>query len=95
MAEQLDNYRASSCTPDVLNNYFDQTIHENDLFTKPNQIFNCDETGMPLNPKPSKVLVSKGTKHPRAITTGNKTQITVLACCNAAGYCLPPFVLYD
>ena len=98
MAEHLASNRASSCTPDVLNNYFDlleKTIHDNDLLAKPNQIFNCDETGMPLDPKPSRVLVSKGTKHPRAITTGNKTQITILACCNAAGYCLPPFVLFD
>ena len=98
MAEHLASNCASSCTPDVLNNYFDlleKTIHDNDLLAKPNQIFNCDETGMPLDPKPSRVLVSKGTKHPRAITTGNKTQITILACCNAAGYCLPPFVLFD
>ena len=92
MAEHLVSNRASSCTRDVLNNYFDlleKTIHDNDLLAKPNQIFNCDETGMPLDPKPSRVLVSKGTKHPRAITTGNKTQITILVCCNAAGYCLP------
>ena len=88
MAEHLASNCASSCTPDVLNNYFD-------LLEKTIHVFNCDETGMPLDPKPSRVLVSKGTKHPRAITTGNKTRITILACCNAAGYCLSPFVLFD
>ena len=34
MAEHLASNRASSCTPDVLNNYFDlleKTIHDNDL----------------------------------------------------------------
>ena len=49
MAEHLASNRASSCTPDVLNNYFDlleKKIHDNDLLAKPNQIFNCDETGM-------------------------------------------------
>ena len=96
--EQLANNRAAACTLDVLSNYFDlleQTVLDNDLVSKPNQIFNCDETGMPLNPKFPKGIVAKGIKHPRAVTTGNKTQMTVLACCNAAGYCLPPFVLFD
>ena len=78
---------ASACTPDVLSDYFDileQTIQENDLVSKPTQLFNCDETGMPLDPKPPKDVTAKGVKHPRAITTGNKTQITVYASCNAA-----------
>ena len=30
-----------------------------------------------------------------AVGLGDKTQITVLACCNAAGYALPPFVIFD
>ncbi len=70
-------------------------MEDNGLLSAPSQIFNCDETGMPLDPKPPKVIVPKGTKHPRTITTGNKCQITVLAACNAAGYVIPPFVIYD
>ena len=50
---------------------------------------------MPLDPNPTKAIVPRGTKHPRAITTGNKTQITVLACCNAAGFVISPFIVYD
>ena len=65
------------------------------VYSKPTQLFNCDETGMPLDPKPPKGVTAKGVKHPKAITTGNKTQITVLASCNAAGYCMPPFVIFD
>ncbi len=97
-AEPLAQCRARSCSKDVFIKYFDlleQTMNENDLLMKPSQVFNCDETGMPLDPKPPKVLVKKGVKHPQSITTGDKTQITVLACCNAAGYVLPPFVIYD
>lgn len=97
-AEQLSRVRYNCSNPESLNKYFDlleRTILENDLAAKPCQIFNCDETGMPLDPKPPKVIVHRGTKHPRAITSGDKTQITVLACCNAAGYVIPPFVIFD
>ena len=30
-----------------------------------------------------------------AVNSGNKTQITVLACVNAVGHCLPPMVIFD
>ena len=41
---------------------------------------------MPLDPCPPKVITQKGINHPALITTGDKTQITTLACCSAAGY---------
>ena len=37
----------------------------------------------------------KGVKHSTSITTGDKTQITTLACCSAAGYVIPPLVVFD
>ena len=36
----------------------------------------------------------RGEKHVQVVTSGNKAQITLLACENAAGYSLPPFVVY-
>ena len=93
-SEQVPNNRPAACTPDVLSNYFkslEQTVLEINLVSKPNQIVNCDKMRMPLNPKFPNGIVAKGVKHPRTVTTGNKTYITVLACCNAAGYCLPLF----
>lgn len=62
---------------------------------KPCLIFNCDETGMPLAPAPSKVVAVKGDKHPYSINSGNRAQITVLSCCSAAGYAIPPLVVFD
>ena len=50
---------------------------------------------MPLDPTPTKVVVLKGTKHPTSVISGNKAQITVVACCNAAGYVMPPMVVFD
>ena len=40
------------------------------------------------------MIAVKGQKHPRAITSGNKKQITVLACASAASYTLPPLVIF-
>lgn len=97
-AEKLSYSRAVSCSPDILDHYYDlleQTLSDNDLLDKPYQIFNLDETGIPLDPSPPKVVVPKGTKHPSFITTGNRAQITVLSCCNAAGSAMPPMVIFD
>ena len=68
---------------------------ENELHNKPAQIFNLDETGMPHDPSPPRVVAGRGTKNPSAPASGDKSQITVLACCSAAGYSLPPFVIFD
>ena len=79
------------------NKYFDlleQTFFENNISDFPGQIFNCDKTGLPLDHTPSSVVAVRGQKHPRAVTSGNKRHISVLACCNAAGYVIPPLVIF-
>jgi len=48
---------------------------------------------VPLDPSPPLIVAGKGQKHPSAIGSGDKSQITILACCNAAGYAMPPLVL--
>ena len=40
-------------------------------------------------------MFDKGTKNPSAYCTGDKAQITVLACVNAIGNGLPPMVIFD
>ena len=54
-----------------------------------------DESGFPLDPHSPFVLCKRGERHPAFITSGGKTQITVLACCNTAGYSIPPFVIFQ
>ena len=39
--------------------------------------------------------MKKGIKHSQSISSANNSQITVLACCNAAGAVIPPFVIFD
>ena len=97
-AEPLSYVRAVCSQPEILNHYYDllqQTLLEHDLVDKPNQIFNLDESGMPLDPCPPKVVTQKGVKHSTSVTTGDKAQITTLACCSAAGYVIPPLVVFD
>ena len=50
---------------------------------------------MPFDPTPPLVVARRGQKHPSAVGSGDKSQVTVLACCSAAGYAVPPFVIFD
>ena len=98
VAEPLSYARMVCSSPDILNRYYDlleSTLEENNLMDKPCQVFNADESGMPLDPPSLKVVATSGAKHSQVICSGNKAQITILACCNAAGYAMPPMVIFD
>ena len=60
----------------------------------PQRIYNMDETGVPLDPRPPKVVAPKGQKKVRYRCSGQKSQITVVACCNATGHAIPPFIIF-
>ena len=96
-AEPLAYVRFVCSKPEIPNAYFDlleKTLVDNDLLGQPCLIFNCDESGFPLSPRGPKVAAGIGQKHPTSVT-GNKGQITVLACCSAGGYAIPPLVIFD
>ena len=96
-AVPLSYARAMATDQDVLSRYFDMLedcLKGNGIFNRPANIFNCDETGLPLNPKCLKVIDEVGSKNPSYLTGNSKSQITVLACTSAAGYALPPFVIF-
>ena len=59
--------RLVASDPEIINNYYnllELTLSDNDLFDKPAQIFNIDETGMPLVPSPPSVIARGVQKHP-------------------------------
>ena len=58
-------------------------------------VFNVDESGMPLNPRPVKCAFQQGIKDPLAPSSGGKSQITIVGCINAAGNCTLPMVILD
>lgn len=59
------------------------------------RIFNVDETRMPLDPKKPRCVHRVGDRNPLSISLEDKTQITVVACVSAVGYCIPPMVIWD
>ena len=90
--------RAVANDPDIFEAYFDlleETLSQNNLLDNPNSIFNCDESGFSLDPKTGKLVGLKGIKEFNVITSGDKSQLTVLACVCASGYPIPPFIIFD
>ena len=61
---------------------------------KPMQIFNAGETGM-FGQKAGKMVAGRKEKYTFVATSGGKSQITVLACTNAAGFAMSPLVIFD
>ena len=88
--------RAIATDADVLDRYFSmlmETFTENGVLNRASQIYNCDETGLPLGAYNNRVVAKVGS-NPCCITTNTKTQVTVLACVSAAGITMPPFVIF-
>lgn len=96
--ESLAYVRAVCSNRVVLDRYFDlleDVMVKNALNDKPGRIFNLDESGIPLQHRPGRRIAVKGQKHVNVLTSGNKTNITLLACVSASGYALPPMVIYN
>ena len=67
VAVPLSVARAKAGDPVVLKGYFDmleECLRMNNIFDKPGCIFNCDETGIPLNPQCIKIIDKVGPKNP-------------------------------
>lgn len=83
---------------ETLKDYFrllQSVQEENDLFNKPSQLYNMDETGMPLEHRAPNVITKKGKRKVLYCSPGNKSQITVVGCVNASGQPIPPMVIFD
>ncbi|XP_028428578.1 uncharacterized protein LOC114552133 [Perca flavescens] len=93
----IDRGRASCAKRGPIEDYFrllTTTLEEHVLREKPRQIYNCDETGFQLETNRRQVIVPRGTKHAYRQAQGTREHITVLACLNAAGEDIPPFIIY-
>lgn len=76
-------------------NYFDileHTLQATCLHDYPALIFNMDESGFPLDPKPLKTIDIRGSKNPYFISSGSKSQVSIAACVSAAGQSLSSYV---
>lgn len=55
--------RMDALNQETIDHYFTllrETLTTHDLLNKPSQIYNMDETGVPLNPRPPKIVTTKG-----------------------------------
>ena len=80
--------RMDSTNREAIEQYFDlleETLTKHDLSDFPAQIYNMDESGVPLDPCPPNVVAEKGQKRVRYRVSGKKDQITVLGYVNAIG----------
>jgi hypothetical protein len=97
-AEGLSRYRNVGMNRETVTQYFHllaQVLEENELFDKPLNIYNMDETGMQLNNKPGSVVALKGSKSVTTLTACERGEtITVITCCNAEGVFLPPAFMF-
>ena len=67
----------------------------NQLMHSSNRIYNVDETGLCLDGHAPWVVALRGQKKVRYRTSGNKSQVKIIACVSASGQCMPPFVIFD
>ena len=96
--DNLERSQANAMTREVVDNYFvclKKTLDVSGLEKLPCQIFNCDETFLPLNISSKKVIALKNSKHVYSVSRGNSDHITLLCCASEAGIVLPPMIIYS
>ncbi len=57
--------RMNAMNPETVSQYFDlleDTMKELDLLSRPAQVYNVAESGMPLDPRAPNVIATRGTK---------------------------------
>ena len=76
-------------------NMLEKVATENTLAYTPWNIFKIDESGLQVNNKSGALITGKGSKNVHVLISGGKSEnITVIACCNAAGHSLPLLLIF-
>ena len=96
-AEKLEQSRAMACTKESVYAWFDQFetfCRENNINT-PDQIYNCDESGFPMQTAlSSKVCCDRTIRRNFQVASNSKTSITTLQCICANGSVVPPAIIF-
>ena len=97
-SDPLDRNRAEALNPSILNEYYNllnTVLIDNGILNNGRQIFNCDETFIPLDYSREMVVTVRGTKNVYRQSQGTSEHITMLCCASAAGFPLPPMIIFD
>ncbi len=79
--DALAQTHANTVTANIIKTYFalvEKTLMSNDLVIHANRVYNMDQSGSPLDLKPSMVVTLRGTKKVHCRTFGNILQIASL-----------------
>ena len=96
--DSTSNTRMDAINSETISQYNElvkETLEQNKLMNSPQQIYNIDETGVPLDPNALIVVAARGSKKVRVKSTGKKGQITVMTCGNASGQVLLSLLIFD
>ena len=97
-SDPLDRNRAEALNSSIVNEYYDllhTVLTDNNILNNARQILNCDETFVPLDYSREKVVTTKGAKNVYRQSQGTSEHITMLCCASAAGFPLPPLIIFS
>ena len=86
--DNLDHGRSRTNNQVVMDKFFKllkEELESIDILNKPEHIFNADKTGIDLNARSGKVIVSKNSKHAYSEQKAPRDHITFMVCCSASG----------
>ena len=89
------NVRMDCVNPEAMSQYFDllnDVLEEYGLKMEPERIYNGDETGMPLDHRPPKIVTQRGQEKVRYRTAGIRARLLLSG---VFGHAVPPFVIWD
>lgn len=95
--DNLERSRAEALNPEVVRSYFellDKVLTDNGIKNSPRQIYNTDETFIPLNESKEKAVTVKNTKTVYSQSMGSTEHITLLCAGSATGTAIPPMIIY-
>lgn len=90
--------RMDSTTNDAIVQYYnllEKTLLDHNVSENSAQIYNMDESGMPLVHRPPNVIARRGQKKVRYRVAGKQEQISVIGCVKAIGQSIPPMVIFE
>ena len=96
--DKLDRGRARMTNTTVIKRHFEtleKVLNENNIYDKPEKIFNVDESGMNLELRKGKVVINRSSKHAYSQAKGGRDHVTVNCCISAAGQLIPPMIIYE
>ena len=96
-SEKLGRSRVEALNADIVDEYFkllSKTLDDCVLKSKPRQIYNCDETFLPIDCTREKAVTCKGAKNTYCQSYGTSEHITLLCCASAAGIPHPTMIIY-